>query len=114
MTPQAFCIFDANGNFLASVVVNNTNQDYVNLAQILKDNGPNEPVTLGGQVAVKNATTLDFSKPLGTNNPTTQWVLSGDLMLNTPAWPDLTKKFGFKVVPLTLIGVVPANAFPTA
>jgi hypothetical protein len=109
----AYCVFAADGTFLASVVVNNTNPDYVNIAQLLKDNGPNLPVILGAQVAVKSANALDFSKPLGTNDTTTQWVVSSDLILNTPAWPDLTKKFGFKVVPLTLIGVLPANAFPT-
>ena len=113
MPPAAYCVFAADGTFLASVVVNNTNPAYVNFAQVLKDAFAGSPITLGGQVAALSANALDFSKPLGTNDTTTQWVVSADLILNSPAWPDLTKKFGFKIVPLALVGDVPANAFPT-
>lgn len=106
MNPQAYAIFDANGVFLASVVVNHSTPNYVNVLEALTDGNGTTPLKTGNQMSVgvgpTGVVSLVFTLPPGTNTPETQWVVSDDVILNTPHWPDLTLKYGWVVKPFAV------------
>lgn len=86
---------------IACVIVTNSNANYMNLQQALVDghDTPHVPLQMGNMFGVTAAGAVKFTDPPGTDDSSTQWVLSGDLLINTPAWPALAPKYGFKTVP---------------
>lgn len=84
------------------VVVCRSNANYIGLQQALVDGhgDPHVPLTMGNLLGIDPATGLPkLTDAPDVDNPTVQWVLAGDTIVNTPAWPDLTKKYGLVTKP---------------
>ena len=109
---QGFALTDVNGKFLATGVVNyvDPSGNFFCLLQRLNDS----PIQDGNQIGVDPTTgVMTFTTlPIGTKknpdgsdpslNPNTEFVLSDKFLINTPSWPDMTKKFVFLAMPITV------------